>query len=120
MDAGGEQRVDLRSGRQRVRVDDLRLAAPQRLDVAHQPHRVAHAGSDVRAAAAGRRQPLDLARGEVEDVDDGARHVEQLAQRLNHRRGDGLGRLLGRDGAVDLVQDAQVLACFSCDSASRP
>ena len=51
------------------------------------------------------RQPLHFARLEVEDVDDRPRHAEQLAQRLYHCGGDGVGRLLGRDGAIDAAQD---------------
>ena len=93
---GGSVRVSMTWG----------FAAPQRLDVAHQLQRVAHAGPDARPAAPGGGEPFHFARGEVENVDDRARHVEQLAQRLDHRRGDGVGSLLGRDRAVDLAQDA--------------
>ena len=104
--AGFEQRVDLGSRRQRVRVDDLGFASPQRIDVAHQLERIAHARSGADPAATGSGEPLHFARLEVEDVDDRPRHSEELAQRLDHGRRDGVRRLLGRDRTVDSAQDA--------------
>ena len=91
----------------------MRLASFERFDVAHQPYRVAHARADVSAAAARRRQPLDFASREVENVHDRARYAEHFAQRLNRRARDRLGRLLGSDRAIDLVQDLQALGMLA-------
>ena len=109
MDARGEQRLRLGAVGQRVHVDHLHLAAPQRLHVARQLHRIPHTGARVHAAASDRRQPLHLARLEVEQVHDGAGHAQQIAQRPERRLGDR-HRLGRRDHApVDLVEDTQPL-----------
>src|SRR2546426_6904468 len=50
----------------------------------------------VHALAADGGEPLHLARFQVEQVDDRARHPEQVAQRPQRRLGDGGGRFLPR------------------------
>ena len=99
----------MRARRQGGGVDDLRLAPPQPFQVAHQRDGVAHARADVHALAANGGEPLHLARFQVEQVDDRARHPEQVAQRPQRRLGDGGGRFLPDHPPVDLVQDRQSL-----------
>ena len=106
-DPRGEQRVHFRSRRQGARLDDLRFAAFQAFEVAHQRQRVAHTGTDVRPAPARRGEPFRLPGLQVEQVDDRARRAEQLAQRLDDGGRDCLGRGPGDDRAVDLVHDPE-------------
>ena len=107
MHARSKQGVNLGAGRQRVRIDDLRLAALQRLDVAHHVHRKAHARSDMNPATSRRRQPFGLARFEIEQIHHRARYAEDFPQWLYRRRRDDLGGLGRRNRMVDLMQDAQ-------------
>src|SRR5260221_235102 len=60
-------------------------------------------------SASAAAQPFHLARLLVEEIDDDARHAEEVAQREHHRLRDRHRRLLGDERAVDLVQDAQPL-----------
>ncbi len=92
-----------------MHVDQLRLALAQRLHIAHQRDRVAHARPDMRAVPAGCGDPFDGAGGEVEAVDDRARYVEQLAQRLDDGGRNRVGGSLGDHGLIDGRQDAQAL-----------
>src|SRR5581483_4735758 len=78
-------------------------------EVAHQHDRVAHPGADVAALAAHRREPFHLPRLQVEEVDDRARHAEQLAQRPQRRLGDRGRRAGVQHAAVHLVQELQAL-----------
>src|SRR5713101_3933700 len=107
--ARGKEGFGMGARRQRMHVDHLWLAPPQALDVPGERQRIADAGPEMHAMASHRGQPLDFPRLEVEHVHDGPRHSQQVPQPLEHRLRDGHRRLLGDDGAVDLVQDSQAL-----------
>src|SRR6266508_575145 len=79
MDARGEQSLRLGARGERVDVDHLRLAPAQGLQVAGQSQRIAEARPGIDAPTSDRRQPLDLAGFQIEQVHDRARQTEQVS-----------------------------------------
>ena len=79
MDTRGEQSLRLGARRECVDIDDLRLAPAQGLQVSGQSQRIADPGPAIDAPTSDRRQPLDLAGLQIEQVHDRARETEQVS-----------------------------------------
>jgi hypothetical protein len=106
-DPRGEEGLRVRAGRQSADVDHLKFAPAEGVEVPGEAEGIAHAGAEMDPVAADGGQPLDLTGLPVEQVHDGARHAEQIAQPPEDRLRDRHRRGLGDDGAVDLVQDLE-------------
>ena len=90
-------------------IDHLWFAPPQAFQVAGQIQRVADGRAAIEATATDGGEPLDFSGPEVEQIHDGARDSQQVAQ----ARKDGLGDLhrgfRRNEGPVDLVQHREPL-----------